>query len=105
MSVAPLATGAGSRWHAAAAVWVPWALVSGAAIGWLAQQVQPYFAPLIVFPLLLGLIFALALLSGLEVFSLAHVPTAYAGAVLAIALVVGGQHYWSYRAARDARTG
>jgi len=106
MSVAPLATGAGSRWHAAAAAaWLPWALVSGAAIGWLAQQVQPYFAPLIVFPLLLGLLLALALISGLQVCSLAHAPTGYAGAVLALALVVGGQHYWSYRAARSARAG
>jgi len=104
MSGSPSAPGAGSRWHAAAATaWVPWALVSGATIGWLAVQVQPYFSPLVVFPLLLGLLLALALISGLRVCSLAHTPTVYAGAVLAIALVVGGQHYWSYRAARDAR--
>jgi hypothetical protein len=106
MSGHPTAPGAGSRWHtAAAAAWVPWVLVSGAAIGWLSVQVQPYFAPFVVFPLLLGLLLAMALISGLRVLSLAHAPTVYAGLLLAIALLVGGQHYWSYRAARDARNG
>ncbi len=102
MSVSSTAPGAGSRWHAAAAAaWVPWVLVSGAAIGWLAVQAQAFRAPLVVFPLVLGLLLAIALISGLRVFSLAHAPTVYAGVLIAIALAVGGQHYWSYREACD----
>ncbi|HUY34472.1 MAG TPA: hypothetical protein VMV69_17135 [Pirellulales bacterium] len=95
-----------SRWQAAAAAaWVPWALLAGAAMGWLAARVQPYFAPLVVFPVLVGLLLSMALIAGLRVCSLAHAPTTFAGAVLAAVLAVGGQHYWSYRAACDAQAG
>jgi hypothetical protein len=69
-------------------------------LGWLAVKVHPYFAPLLLFPLLLGLALAAALVCGLRVFSLAHRPTVWIGTLLASALVVFGQHYWSFHAAR-----
>ncbi|HEV3024196.1 MAG TPA: hypothetical protein VGX76_17085 [Pirellulales bacterium] len=95
-----------SRWYAAgAAAWLPSALAAGAAIGCLAVLVQPHFAPLVLFPLLLGLSLAASLIVGLRVFSVAHAPTAWTGTFLASALVVGGQHYWSYRAARNVWAG
>jgi hypothetical protein len=62
-------------------------------------QVQPHFAPLILFPLLVGLSLGASLVVGLRVCSWAHSPTVYVGMLLAALLAVVGQHFWSYRVA------
>jgi len=74
----------------------------GAIAAWGAHAAEPYFAPLVIFPLVVGLILGAMLVGLLRTVQLAHRPTIWTGVVLAAVVAVAGQHYLAYRAARAA---
>lgn len=82
-------------------VWLPVSLAAGAVGSWLGVFVQRYFAPLFVFPALLGVAFGLVSVGLLRLTRFAHRPTAIAGTALATLVLCLGQHYWGYREARE----
>jgi hypothetical protein len=74
----------------------------GAVAAWGAHAAEPYFAPFVIFPLLVGLILGAVFVGLIRTVQLAHRPTIWAGVVLAGMAAVAGQHYLAYRAARAA---
>jgi hypothetical protein len=60
-------------------------------------------APLVIFPLLVGCMLGLLLVTVVRFAGIGHLPTLAAGAVLAALAAAGGQHYFSYRDYLDAR--
>jgi hypothetical protein len=83
------------------AIWLPAAIVLGAASAWLATEVQHHFAPLLLFPMLVGIGLGAMLVGLMRVAQIGHRPTLLSGAVLATLVAVAGQHYASYREARQ----
>jgi hypothetical protein len=78
------------------ALFVPTSLTLAALLGGAAAQTQILFAPLFLFPILLGIVLG-ALLVGLMRFTqTAHRPTVLIGALLAVAVICVVQHYISY---------
>lgn len=77
------------------------ALAGGAALAaglaWIAVAVQAYFAPLGVFPLIVGSLLGLGIGGLLRVLQAGHRGTAWLAAALAVAVLVAGEHYISYR--------
>lgn len=84
----------------ALAVWTPACLVAAAIAAWMADGVQSdlRFAPLVLFPVLVGVGVAGLLVAAMRVAQVAHRPTILAGTVLAALATVAGQHYFAYRA-------
>src|SRR4030042_5453002 len=78
-------------------VWVPSCAVLGLLIAWAAVVAAGYFAPLVVFPLVVGVVLGGAIVLAMRVFRVGHRPTLWLGALLAGALVIVGQHYFSFR--------
>ena len=81
-------------------LWLPACLALGVPLAWAAVLVQDYyhFAPLIIFPLLVGAglgALAVALMRAAQV---GNRPTVLSGVLLAVAVSVVGQHYLGYRA-------
>lgn len=79
-------------------------LVIGAALGaataFVAVELQQnQRAPLFVFPIVIGLVIGAGLAAALRWLPMAHFTTACAGAVIAVAIAVVGQHYVQYRQA------
>jgi len=74
----------------------------GAIAAWGAHAAEPYFAPVVLFPLLVGLILGAMLVGLTRTVQWAHRPTIWIAVVLAAAVAVAGQHYLAYRAARAA---
>jgi hypothetical protein len=74
----------------------------GAIAAWGAHAAEPYFAPLVIFPLVVGLSLGAMLVGLLRTVQLAHRPTIWTGLLLAAVVAVAGQHYLAYRAAREA---
>jgi len=74
----------------------------GAIAAWGAHAAEPYFAPPVIFPLVVGLILGAMLVGLLRTVQLAHRPMIWTGVVLAAVVAVAGQHYLAYRAARAA---
>ena len=88
-----------ARFHPAAlAFWLPACLAAALLVAKAAVVAESYFAPLIFFPLLIGLVLGTTLVGVMRLAQLAHRPTVLAGAVLAGVLTILGQHYLSYRA-------
>ncbi len=86
------------------AVWLTTSLLLGGAVAWIAVVGQSYFAPLGVFPLLVGVVLGALLVGLLRVCQTGHRPTILFAALAAVAVTVVGQHYVGYRAAcRHAR--
>jgi hypothetical protein len=75
----------------------------GAIAAWVAVIAQFYFAPLVLFPLLVGVGLGAMLIGLMRVAQIGHRPTLWLGAVLAAAVAVVGQHYLSYREAIQRR--
>jgi hypothetical protein len=80
-----------------ALLWMLAAPVLGAAVARLAVWVQNYWAPLLVFPLLVGCGLGLLLAGLMRVGQVGHRPTLCSGALVAAAVAVAGQHYFAYR--------
>ena len=76
------------------------ATVGGATIGvvwaWTGEVVQSYVAPLILFPVLLGVLTGLSIVGLARLFQIGNRPTILLAAVLAAAVAGLGQHYFEY---------
>ncbi len=84
------------------AIWMAVCPAVAAAAAVIASAVQPRFAPLVVFPLLVGLAVGAMLGGAMRIAQVGNRPTLLAGTLLAVAIVVVAQHYVAFRAAREA---
>ncbi len=73
----------------------------GAGTAWMAVVAQEKFAPLIIFPLLVGVGLGAMLVGLIRLCHAAHRPSVLLATVLAVTLAVVGQHYLAYRAHRQ----
>jgi hypothetical protein len=78
-------------------------IVLGTLIGGAAAAVQTYFAPLLLFPLLVGGFLGAVLIGLMRWSDVAHRPTVLVGTVLAAAACTLAAHYVSYTAAQRHR--
>ncbi len=85
-----------------ALVWMLVAPILGAAVARLAVWVESYWAPLLIFPLVVGCGLGLLLAGLMRLGRVGHRATIGSGAVLAVAVAVAGQHYFSFRDAKAA---
>lgn len=83
------------------AYWLPGSIALGLAIAWIAMVIQEYFAPLVIFPLLVGVVLGGVMVGLVRLLHLGHRPTIVAGAVLAVLAAVVGQHYFGFRQAQS----
>ena len=81
-------------------LWLPACLVLGVLVAWAAVVAEEKFAPLIVFPLLVGVGLGALTVGLLRLGQVGNRPTVLLGAVLAAGVTVVGQHYVRYRAER-----
>ena len=65
------------------------------------QVVQSYFAPAVLFPILVGVFTGLTVVGLVRLVRIGHRPTVLLAAVLAAAVAAAGQHYFSYLAYRS----
>ncbi len=86
-------------WHLAR--WLPLCLVHGTAVAWLAFGLQKHFAPLGLFPILVGLVLGVTLAGLMRLVQVANTRTILLGAVVAWAMTVFGQHYFSFQEQRE----
>ena len=82
-------------------LWLAGALAVSLAIAWLAVLIEPHFAPLVVFPVLVGLALGTALAGWLRLCGMGHRMSAVLGVLAAVVTIVWGQHYFAYRRAQD----
>jgi hypothetical protein len=83
------------------AIWLLTAILLAAALAWCATKVTVHFAPLVVFPVALGIALGAGLAWTLRLFDTAHRPSLLAGTIVAGLVLVVGRHYGSYLATRD----
>jgi hypothetical protein len=79
--------------------WLVAAPLLGAIAAWGGMIGQSYWAPLGLFPILVGVGLGAMLVGLMRVAQVGHRPTLFSGAVLAAAVAVAGQHYLSFREA------
>jgi hypothetical protein len=94
-------TGGGMFSWRGLAIWLPGSLMLGALAAWAAVDAQLYFAPLVIFPLLVGIGLGAFLVGLMRVGQVGHRPTILLGTVLAALTAVVGQHYFGFLAARQ----
>lgn len=70
--------------------------ILGAVVARGAVSVQSFRAPLLIFPLLVGCVLGLLLAGMSRLGQIGHRATLVCGAVLAVAVAVAGQHYFSF---------
>lgn len=80
-----------------ALLWMAASAVQGGLIAWMAVLAQDYYAPLVLFPLLVGVSVGATAAALMRLLQVGHRPTLLAGVVLAVVLSVVGQHYLRYR--------
>ncbi len=80
----------------ALAGWLPFSAGTGVLVAWLAVLAGSYFHPLAIFELAVGFVLGAVLVLLMRIAQAAHRPTLVAGTVLAAAICVAGQHYFSY---------
>jgi hypothetical protein len=78
------------------AVWLVAAPLVGGIAAWVGMIGQSYWAPLGLFPILVGVGLGAMLVGLMRVAQIGHRPTLFAGAVLAAAVAVTAQHYLSF---------
>jgi len=84
------------------ALWLPLCGVLGLLIAVAAEVAQRYFAPFLLFPLMVGVLLGGMLVGLLRVCEVGHRPTVLAGAVLAAVLAAAGQHYVAFWRAQES---
>jgi hypothetical protein len=82
-------------------IWLPGCLLLGALAAWVAVDAQLYFAPLLIFPLLVGIGLGAVLVLLMRVGQVGHRPTILLGTALAALTAVVGQHYFGYLAVKQ----
>jgi hypothetical protein len=97
-TASPPTSGGPFLWWAGC-VWLPGCVAYGGLVAWAAYEMQAHFAPLVVFPVLIGLALGASLVALARVFQMGHRPTAWLAVTLAAMVVVVGQHCLGYRAA------
>jgi hypothetical protein len=83
-------------------IWILAAPVLGAAVARLAVWVQSFRAPILIFPLLVGCGLGLLLVGLMRMGQIGHRATIWSGTMLAVAVAVAGQHYFSFLNFEDA---
>jgi len=81
------------------AVALPAAAVVGLVLARAAAEVEPHFAPWLLFPVLVGLVLGATLVALVRIIEIGNRFTAVLMAVVAAFAAVGGQHYLAYREA------
>jgi hypothetical protein len=89
--------GGKSGWLRDLILWLPGCLLLGGLAAWAAVDAQFFFAPLLLFPLLIGVLLGVLLVLYMRMARIGHRPTIVAGAVLAAGVTVVGMHYLAYR--------
>src|SRR5208282_2805670 len=79
-----------------ALIWVFAALMLAAAVARVAAWLQNLWAPLLIFPLLVGCGLGLLLVVVVRLARIGHRATISSGAILAVVVTVIGQHYLSF---------
>jgi hypothetical protein len=82
--------------------WFPACVVVAMAVACVSSVAEGFFAPPIIFPLLVGTGLGAVLVAIMRIGQIGHRPSIIAGLLLATAVVVPGQHYLSYRSTRQA---
>ena len=80
-------------------LWLPACLIVGLTLARAAVIGQSYFAPLVIFPLLVGVGVGAMIFGLMRVGQVGNRPTIVLGTLLAVAAAIGGQHFFSYQAA------
>ncbi|MCC6125817.1 MAG: hypothetical protein IT426_12695 [Pirellulales bacterium] len=78
------------------AVWLPGCLLLSSLAAWAAEDAQFYFAPFLIFPLLVGIGLGAVLVLLMRVGQVGHRPTILLGTLLAALVAVVGQHYFGF---------
>lgn len=84
------------------AIWLPCALILGTLTASVAVDAQFYFAPLVIFPFMVGVGLGGLLIGLMRIGQVGHRPTIIFGAILAVSIAVVGQHFICYLSARDS---
>jgi hypothetical protein len=92
----PPPAGGGERWARDTLLWLPGCLILGLLTAWAAVDAQFYFAPLLLFPILVGVLLGALLMLLMRMAQIGHRPTIVAGTLLAAGLAVAGIHYITY---------
>jgi hypothetical protein len=95
----PPPSGGGVRWVRDSLIWIPGCLLLGLFTARAAVDIQSYFAPLLLFPLLLGVLLGALLVLFMRMAQVGHRPTIVVGSLLAAGVAVVGIHYLAYREA------
>jgi len=82
------------------ALWLPVAAVIGVLVGGASAEVQRWFAPLVFFPLLVGIVLGGLLVGAMRWLNLGNIACIAAGVLVAVAVTVVAQHYTAYWMAR-----
>ncbi len=77
-------------------VWLAGCFGLGALTAWAASGAENYFAPLVIFPLLTGVLLGAMVVGAMRVAQVGNRPTIVSGALLAATVAVVGQHYFQY---------
>ena len=85
----------------ALALWLPMCGLLSAAVAWLAVVIAKHFAPLVIFPILVGLVLGVTLVGLARLMQVGNRPTVVLGTFLACVVAVVGQHYVCYRVDRE----
>ena len=78
-------------------VWLPATAGLGVVAASAAVEGQSYFAPLLLFPILVGIGLGATIVGLLRWLQMGNRPTVVLGTLLAVAVAVVGQHYFHYR--------
>jgi hypothetical protein len=76
--------------------WLGGCIVWGAGLAWFSLRIQEHFAPLVLFPLLIGAALGAGLVWWSRAIGWSHRPLLIAGVALAVLSLVVGQHVLSY---------
>jgi hypothetical protein len=72
--------------------------VVGLVCGWIGASVQTHFAPLVLFPLLLGVFAGFSIVGFVRFTRIGNRPTIFLAALVAAGVTVATQHYFTYLA-------
>jgi hypothetical protein len=81
-------------------LWLPGCAVLGCAVAWAAEVAEGYFAPFLLFPILVGVVLGGLVVAALRMGRVGHRTTILLGGLVAILMTVAGRHYldyWTYR--------
>ena len=77
--------------------WLPMCAILAVGVAWASTVIAKHFAPLLVFPILVGLALGITLVGLARLMQVGNRFTVLLGTILACLVAVAGQHYVSYR--------